>query len=376
VTRKAGPGRRSRTDAARSIDARTRRVAVPRTFNPPLSGHVAVVAGATRGAGRGIARALGEAGAIVYCTGRSVRGNPSPYGRPETIEETAGLITSAGGTAIAVRVDHTIESEVEAFFGRIDREHGRLDVLVNSIAGEEPMMAQWNSFWKTNLKDGEAILRQALLSHIITAKHAVPLMIRRRRGLIVEVTEGDFLMAGGNPLTQAVKLALKGLAFNMAAELKPHGVASIAIVPGYLRSETMLERYGVTEANWRDAGRKNKNFLESESPLFVGRAVAALAQDANILARSGQLHSSWEVGREYGLTDADGRRPDWGAIDIDFSQLPPTLLEHMRTSTAIQLAWLDAVSKRTKRFLARLPGRTRHGPTKNTKSTKRTKNRS
>jgi hypothetical protein len=119
----------------------------------------------------------------------------------------------------------------------------------------------------------------------------------------------------------------------------------------------MLERYGVTEANWRDAGKKNKNFLESESPLFVGRAVAALAQDANILVRSGQLHSSWEVGREYALTDADGRRPDWGAIDIDFSELPPTLLEYMRTSTAIQLAWLDAVSKRTKRFLKQLPKR-------------------
>ena len=176
-----------------------------------LGGQVAVVAGATRGAGRGIARALGEAGAIVYCTGRSVRGNLSPYGRPETIEETADMIEAAGGSAVAVRVDHTVESQVEALFGRIDREHGRLDVLVNSIAGEEPMMAQWNSFWKTDLKNGEAVFRQALLSHIITAKHAVPLMIRRRRGLIVEVTESDILTAGGNPLTQSVKLALKGL---------------------------------------------------------------------------------------------------------------------------------------------------------------------
>ena len=373
MTRKAATGRRPRDHAAGSIDARTRRVAAQRTSTPPLSGHVAVVAGATRGAGRGIARALGEAGAIVYCTGRSVRGNPSPYGRPETIEETAGLITSAGGTAIAVRVDHTVESEVEAFFGGIERGHGRLDVVVNCIAGEEPMMAQWNSFWKTNLKDGEAILRQALLSHIITAKHAVPLMIRRRRGLIVEVTEGDFLMAGGNPLTQAVKLALKGLAFNMAAELKPHGVACIAIVPGYLRSETMLERYGVTEANWRDAGKKNKNFLESESPLFIGRAIAALAQDDDILERSGQLHSSWDVGREYGLTDADGRRPDWGALDIDFSELPATLLEYMRTSAEIQRVWLDAVSKRTKRFLGQLPAVNTTRTTKSTKYTKRTK---
>src|SRR6516225_6301254 len=211
----------------------------------PLTRHVAVVAGATRGAGRGIARALGEAGAIVYCTGRSVRGRPSPYGRPETIDETAAIIQAEGGTAIAVQVDHTVESEVESLFARIDREYSRLDVLVNSITGEEPMMSQWDSFWKTNLKDGEAILRQALLSHIITAKHAAPFMIRRRRGLIVEVTESDLLMAGGNPLSQTVKLALKGLALNMAAELKPHRVAAIAITPGFLRSEAMLERFGV-----------------------------------------------------------------------------------------------------------------------------------
>jgi NAD(P)-dependent dehydrogenase (short-subunit alcohol dehydrogenase family) len=321
----------------------------------PLTGHIAVVAGATRGAGRGIARALGEAGATVYCTGRSVPGNLSPYGRPETIDETAGMINAAGGTAVPVRVDHALESEVEAFFRRIERDHGRLDVLVNSIAGEEPMMAQWNSFWKTDLKNGEAVFRQALLSHIITAKHAVPLMIHQRSGLIVEVTENDILMAGGNPLTQSVKLALKGLAFNMAAELKPHGVAAIAITPGFLRSEAMLERFGVTEANWRDGGKKDKNFLESESPLFVGRAVAALAQDAKVLARSGQLCSSWELRREYGFTDADGRRPDWGAIDIDFSRHPPALLELMRTGSQIQLEWLNALSKRTKRFLGQLP---------------------
>ena len=142
----------------------------------PLAGAVAVVAGATRGAGRGIARALGEAGATVYCTGRSVRGNPSPYKRPETIEETAEMISAAGGTAVAVRVDHTVEAEVQGLFERVDHEHGRLDVLVNSVAGEDPMMAQWASFWKADLTNGEAILRQALLSHIITAKHAAPLI--------------------------------------------------------------------------------------------------------------------------------------------------------------------------------------------------------
>src|SRR6516164_1763203 len=338
---------------------RSRRPRRPVATSPesarPLKGQVAVVAGATRGAGRGIARALGEAGAIVYCTGRSVRGNRSPYGRPETIDEPADIIKAEGGTAIAVRVDHTVESEVESLFAQIDREHGRLDVLVNSIAGEEPMMAQWNSFWETDLKDGEAILRQALLSHIITAKHAAPLMIRRRRGLIVEVTENDILMAGGNPLSQTVKLALKGLALNMAAELRPHGVAAIAITPGFLRSEAMLEGLGVSEANWRDAGEQDKNFLESESPLFVGRAIAALAQDGRVLERSGQLYSSWELGREYGFTDADGRRPDWGAIEIDFSGLPPGLVEEMRTGSEIQIEWLKALTKRTERFLRQLP---------------------
>src|SRR5712691_6253338 len=320
-----------------------------------LAGTIAVVAGATRGAGRGIARALAEAGAKVYCTGRSLRGNPSPYNRPETIEETAEMISAAGGSAVALRVDHTVEAEVETLFQRVDRECGGLDLLVNSIAGENPLMAQWCSFWKTDLKNAEAAFRQSLLSHIITAKHAAPYLIRNRRGLIVEVTENDVLSAGGNPVTQTVKLALKGLALNMAAELQPHGVAAVAITPGFLRSETMLEHVGVTEANWRDGGKEDRNFLESESPLFVGRAVAALAQERRILQRSGQLYSSWELGREYRFTDADGRRPDWGAIEIDFSRHPPALLELMRTGALIQLEWLNALSKRTKRFLKQLP---------------------
>src|SRR5579884_1538396 len=192
-----------------------------------LAGQVALVAGATRGAGRGIARGLGEAGAVVYGTGRSVRGRPSPYNRPETIEETAEMIGAAGGEALAVRVDHTVESEVRSLVERIERERGRLDILVNAIAGEDPMMAQWGSFWDARLENGEAIFRQSILSHIITAKHVAPLMIRAKRGLIVEVTENDILPAGGNPLTQTVKLALKGLALNMAPELRPHGVTAV-----------------------------------------------------------------------------------------------------------------------------------------------------
>ena len=265
------------------------------------------------------------------------------------------MIKAAGGTAIAVRVDHTVESEVKALFGRIARKTKRVDILVNSIAGEDPLMGQWGSFWQTNLKNADAIFRQALTSRIITAKHAALLMMRRRSGLIVEVTENDVLMAGGNPLSQTVKLALKGLALNMAAELKPHGVAAVAITPGFLRSESMLERFGVTEANWRDAGKKDVNFLESESPLFVGRGVAALAADDRVLERSGQLLSSWALAREYGFTDHDGRRPDWGALDIDVTHLPQRLVDYMRTGAEIQVRWLDALLARTKRFLQQLP---------------------
>jgi NAD(P)-dependent dehydrogenase (short-subunit alcohol dehydrogenase family) len=321
----------------------------------PLNGRVAVVAGATRGAGRGIARALAEAGATVYCTGRSVRGNPSPYKRPETIDETAAMIAAAGGTAVAVRVDHTVESEVETFFARVEKEHGRIDVLANCIAGEEPLMRQWGDFWEVDVTHADAILRQSLVSHIITAKHAALVMMRARRGVIVEVTENDILSAGGNPLAQAVKLAIKGFALTMAAELKSHGITSVAITPGFLRSEAMLERHDVTEDNWRDAGKKDPNFLESESPLYVGRAVAALARDPDVMRHTGRLLSSWELSREYKFTDYDGRRPDWGRLAIDFSVLPPPWIDLFRTGTELQLAWLTELAARTREFLAKIP---------------------
>lgn len=344
-----------------ALSARSRRSAVarrPPTSAPdtgPLSGRVAIVAGATRGAGRGIARGLAEAGATVYCTGRSVRGRPSPYKRPETITETADLIKAAGGTAIAVRVDHTQEKEVAALFRRVLKKHARVDIVVDSVAGEEPSMSQWCSFWDTNLANAELSFRQALLSHIITAKHAARAMVARKRGLIIEVTEGDGLGAGANPIAQTVKIALKTFALHMAAELQPHGVTAVSVTPGFMRSETMLEHFGVTEANWQDAGQRDSNFLESETPLFLGRGVAALAADPALAAKTGQLLSSWELGRAYGVKDVDGRRPDWGAISIDFSMHPPQLLEVMRAGSEMQVQWLGTLQDRTRRLLQQLP---------------------
>lgn len=321
----------------------------------PLAGRVALVAGATRGAGRGIARALGEAGATVYCSGRSVKGSPSPYKRPETIDETAEMIVAAGGTAIPIRVDHSIESEVEALFAQIDREQGRVDIVVNSVAGEDPLAGAFGWFWDADLTNTAKALENSLLTHIITAKHAARAMMRAKSGLIVEVTEGDSLGAGGNPVKQVVKLALKGNALAMATELHPHGIAAVSITPGFLRSESMLEHFGVTEENWRDGAKKDRNFLESESPLYIGRAVAALAADPAIMKRTGQLFSSWELAREYRFTDVDGRRPDWGRLKLDFSGMPPDFLTYFRIGGSLTLEWLDRVTARLKSFSKQLP---------------------
>jgi len=318
----------------------------------PLTGRVALVAGATRGAGRGIARALGEAGATVYCTGRSVKGKPSPYRRPETIDETAAMIKAAGGKAVAVRVDHTREAEVKALFRRILRAHKRIDVVVDSVAGEDPLMGLYGSLWEADLTTADAVFRQGLTSRIITAKHAALAMMPARRGLIIEVTEADMIGGGGNPMAQAVKMSQKVLPLLWAAELAPHGIATMAITPGFLRSESMLQHFGVTEDNWRDAGKKDPNFLESESPLFVGRAIAALAADPNVQARTGMLFGSWEIGRDYGLSDYDGRRPDWGRHTIDFSTLPPAWLDLFRTAADLEIKWLTTLAARTKQFRA------------------------
>jgi NAD(P)-dependent dehydrogenase (short-subunit alcohol dehydrogenase family) len=311
----------------------------------PLKGKVAVVAGATRGAGRGVAHALGEAGATVYGTGRSVRGRPSPYNRPETIEETAELVTAAGGTGIAVRVDHTVEAEVRDLFARVEAEQGRLDVLVNCVAGEDPTFAWTKPLWEVDVENGQGLMRQAVFSHLLTARHAAPLMRRRRAGLIVEVTDRDTLAYHEMGLMHdLVKSTLIRLAFVMAEELRPDGVAAVAVTPGYLRSESMLAHFGVTEANWRDGGKQEPNFLESESPLFLGRGVAALAADPQVLARSGDLTSSWELGREYGVVDADGRRPDLGAVLPTF--WPATFKPALRRV----LRWQDQIARRTAQY--------------------------
>ena len=327
-----------------------------KAFSPkPLTGRVALVAGATRGAGRGIARALAEAGATVYCTGRSVKGKHSPYRRPETIDETAEMISAAGGTAIAVRVDHTDEAQVKALFRRITRAHKRVDIVVDSVAGEDPLMGMYGALWQADLTKADAIFRQGLTSRIITAKHAALAMMPARRGLIVEVTENDMIGGGGNPMAQTVKMAQKVLPLFWAAELAPHGITVAAVTPGFLRSESMLQHFGVTEENWREAGRKDSNFLQSESPLFVGRAIAALAADPNVQARSGMLFGSWELGRDYGVSDYDGRRPDWGRHTIDFSTLPEAWTELFRRATDLEIRWLATLAARTRKFKTKLP---------------------
>ena len=280
----------------------------------PLLNQVAVVAGATRGAGRGIARMLGAAGATVYCTGRSVRGRPATAGRPETIEETAELVTAAGGRGIAVRTDHTVEAEVERLFARVRAEQGRLDVLVNDIWGGDALTEWGTPFWELSTARGLELLERAVHSHLITSRHGVPLMVERNAGLVVEVTDGDTLGYRGNLFYDLAKNAVIRLAYAMAADLHAHRVTAVAVTPGLMRSEAVLDHFGVTEANWRDAIAEDLYFAESETPCYVGRAAAALAADPDVAARNGGLFSSWGLAKEYGFTDVDGRRPDWGTF--------------------------------------------------------------
>lgn len=299
----------------------------------PLAGHVAVVAGATRGAGRGIALALGEAGALVYCTGRSAAGQSGGMDRPETIDETAALIEQAGGRAIAVRVDHSHEAEVAHLAARVRGETGRLDVLVNSIWGADPMIDWGRRFWEIDLTQLRAYLDQTLLSHVITTRHLAPLMVEADRGLIVELIDGHFAGYRGHLLYDLVKAGLARLAYGMAAELVRTGVTALALSPGFLRSEAVLDHFGVSQENWRDAIAKDPYFAQSESPRLVGRAVVALAADAQVKRKAGLVHFASDLAREHGFSDVDGRQPDFPSMfdaEVDAFTSKSSLDDHER----------------------------------------------
>jgi NAD(P)-dependent dehydrogenase (short-subunit alcohol dehydrogenase family) len=280
----------------------------------PLAGKVALVSGATRGGGRGIAVALGEAGATVYATGRSTRERRSEVDRPETIEETAELVTAAGGEGIAVAVDHLDPAQVHGLIERIDSEHGRLDVLVNDIWGAEHLF-EWNApVWEHDLDNGLRLLRLAIDTHLVTSHHALPLLVRRPGGLVVEVTDGTAAYNADhyrlNVFYDLAKTSVTRLAWTQAQELAPHQGTAVALTPGWMRSEAMLENHSVSEENWRDATERSPHFCISESPRYVGRAVAALTGDPDKSRWNGQSLSSGQLAQVYGFTDLDGTRPD------------------------------------------------------------------
>ncbi|WP_042417288.1 SDR family oxidoreductase [Streptacidiphilus anmyonensis] len=285
------------------------------TAGAPLEGQVALVAGGTRGGGRGIAVELGAAGATVYVTGRSSRASGrSDLDRPETIEETAEAVTAAGGTGIPVRVDHSEPAQVRELVARIEAEQsGRLDVLVNCVWGGDPLTEWDRPLWEQDLEQGFRLVRRAVDTHVITSHHALPLLVARGRGLVVEVTDGNTARYRGSFFYDQAKAAVIRLAVAQAAELREHGVAAVALTPGFLRSEAVLEVCGVTEANWREGAAVDADFTASESPAYLGRAVVALASDPDILKLSGQALATWELAPRYGFTDADGSQPNWAA---------------------------------------------------------------
>ena len=292
-----------------------------------LTGTVALVAGATRGAGRAIAIALGERGATVYCSGRSTRvsapgplwpGATSSQRRPEVIEDTASLVDAAGGVGRWMRCDHQRDDDIVALVERIRAEEGGLDVLVNDLWGGESLIEFGVPFWKADPQKGRAMVENAVLTHMLTARYATPLLLDRRRehgkkGLIVEVTDGDSFGYRGMFFYDVVKMALVRCAFAMAKDLRDEDVAAVAVTPGFLRSEEMLAHFGVGEDNWRDAVKDVPDFIASETPRYVGRCIAALAADPAVQQKSGRVYASWTLAKEYDVVDADGARPDWGA---------------------------------------------------------------
>ena len=279
----------------------------------PLSGRIALVAGATRGAGRGIAVQLGAAGATVYCTGRTTRSSPSEMNRPETIEETAALVDAAGGRGIAVQVDHLDPKQVRALVERIEREQGGLHILVNDIFGATKI--EWNkSVWESDLEYGLHQLRLAIDTHAITSHFAIPLLLKSPGGLVVEVNDGTAEYNGATYRNSffydLAKAAVTRMGFSLGHELRSHGATAVSLTPGWLRSEAMLDAFKVTEATWREATKFQPHFAISETPAFVGRAVAALAQDPQVSRWNGMSLSSGQLAKTYGFTDLDGSQPD------------------------------------------------------------------
>ncbi|MFJ6550984.1 SDR family oxidoreductase [Streptomyces luteogriseus] len=283
-------------------------------MSAPLQDKVALVAGATRGAGRGIAVELGAAGATVYVTGRTTRARRSEYDRPETIEDTADLVTAAGGKGIAVPTDHLDRSQVKALVDRIADEQGRLDVLVNDIWGGEKLFEWDTPLWEHDLDNGLRLLKLAVETHAVTSHHALPLLLRHPGGLVVELTDGTAAYNAENYRVNffydLAKASVLRMAFALGHELGPRGATAVALTPGWLRSEMMLDGFGVREENWRDALERVPHFAISETPHYVGRAVAALAADADVARWNGQSLSSGGLAQAYGFTDLDGSRPD------------------------------------------------------------------
>jgi NAD(P)-dependent dehydrogenase (short-subunit alcohol dehydrogenase family) len=282
-------------------------------MNGPLRGQVALVTGGTRGAGRGMAVELGAAGATVYVTGRSTRSARSPVNRSETIEDTADLVTQGGGQGIAVRCDHTVPSDVAALVRRIeDEQAGRLDVLVDDTWGGDQWI-EWRPLWEHSLDSGLQALRNGLETHLVTLHAVLPLLVRRGAGLVVEVTDGDDMFNAryrGSMFYDVVKAAITRLGKVLSDELAPHGVTSVSLTPGFLRSEEVLDAFGVTEENWQDGVAEDKAFAISESPRYIGRAVVALASDPDASGWSGQALSSGVLAKHYGFTDVDGSQPE------------------------------------------------------------------